>query len=446
MAEKISPTLFLAFLVATVCGPALSYSKFYLFHLLLAVIFLVKCLDPKKFRAEIISFFTDSTLRALLVFFAIYFLSILWSQNRSQSAQYLIFCSFQISIIFLVFTQIKTQKDLHQAAKVLFWVMTVNTIICTLEWLTPFRYPISIISKYAHYFGKNSANHLQWLKNLEISPTNHTFHTGLHWNFNSSTAFNLMILPFAIFSFKKPFNLIFTPVIAILILNSGFRLGHIVLFLFLLACIVLEFFFGKLKLSKKLRTASSILLLILAIFPLTLPKKYQPAHAFQFKNQLELIFNTVVDMTHRGDLDNPQFSGKPRDYYTVRQIYKPGDSFFIRIKNMIYGVRKIAEMPLLGHGAGFANKKSFLHFYWLENLVDLGLFFGSIIFIWYLWLTYKLYRIRKSSTIAKASFYSLLLYSLCVLAHSNAAYFLPFWLLIAFSVKILDLQQHERVS
>lgn len=155
---KLKKIVFDLFILSAYVGIGISYSSFYLFHLLLIVQFLFfiytlyyerfsidKILNEKRFKLFNLLYLVT------MIWFS---LSFIWAENKFYNLQYLIIISLGYSISFFIIWNVNNQKDFHHLLKVLFFGFCIEIFVSILEIITPFRWPIARFSPISEWFGK----------------------------------------------------------------------------------------------------------------------------------------------------------------------------------------------------------------------------------------------------------------------------------------------------
>jgi teichuronic acid biosynthesis protein TuaE len=115
------------------------------------------------------------------------------------------------------------------------------------------------------------------------------------------------------------------------------------------------------------------------------------------------------------------------------------------------GVGGGGSIAVQERAAGFSDLKS-MHNFWVELLVDSGIFFFSLFVIWYLRLTFNIYKIYKSHTNAFFSYHagslfvSLLTFIIACISASSVIYLLPMWLMFGMSISLLIIYRKEKFA
>jgi teichuronic acid biosynthesis protein TuaE len=99
----------------------------------------------------------------------------------------------------------------------------------------------------------------------------------------------------------------------------------------------------------------------------------------------------------------------------------------------------LIQEPISGEWKSFP-----LHNFWLELLVEGGLFAGGVFIMWYLWLIWTLYRnaFRASESavrrISASTATALVAFIPASVSPSSVIYFLPMWVVLGLAVAALN--------
>jgi hypothetical protein len=398
--------LFLYLPAVTLIGSSISYGDIYLYHFYAWFLTFLLLINVKTLK-EIIGYNLKNNKIWLLIF-TYTTLSLTWTKNLSDGFKYLgyLYCGY--FLIFNIPFFIDSSKKKNFVFNSLFYVFIAHLIICLLEILTPFRWPLSQYSSLLPYF------------NRTLTPGFEDFvgyPTGLFWHQNNSALTTLMCIPF-LFKIERKW-LRYTTLVAsyLTILASG---SKAMIVLSAVHALFILFQSKKIQIKTEL-IAPGIVLMILAFTLLVLSN--------QQKNEIIQTYETV------GGYGKPlpqflmtQFTGEEFDYLKLHANI--AERFYF----MAGGIELYKTNPILGSGAGshftylfHKNGTSFvikaIHNFYIELLA----LFGPIILGLYIyWFSQKIWEAREFRQ-------SLILFALGIPVLSTAAYFLPGWLLIAFS-------------
>ena len=110
------------------------------------------------------------------------------------------------------------------------------------------------------------------------------------------------------------------------------------------------------------------------------------------------------------------------------------------------GGASVAVQEKLG---GVAGKLTSMHNFWVEILVDAGVFFFILFMSWYLALCLRLYRIYSHSKEyffryhSGALFISMMLFLVAAVSASTVIYLLPMWLMFGLALALISIYKSE---
>jgi len=420
--------LFNIFIASAVIGLGISYSKIYLFHIIL-VLFIIFSLINNKFKIDISEVKTKRHY-FLIIMFLWYILSTLWSLHKLYSIMYLGYLFFGIFIVYSIVYKATNEQELSKLFKILAILFSIEIFICLLEGLGIFRYPISPFSKLVVYFGREIDGNL--LINTDSSVLNELMHmpTGFRWNTNNLAIIMNLLLPFVLFHKNNKVKIIFSVLILFIIYSTSSR-GNLIAFL-----IIITLYFG-FFLRKNFLTLAFLLLTLIPVF-LTFSK-----NSF-LVSKLENSFEAIK-------------------IFTTQKAYGE-NSLSYRQKYIENGINALLDTYGLGVGAGNSGNEEYhqnvldkktgrvsLHNFWVEILVDGGVIFAIFFYIWYISLIISLYKVYLKSRQNKTLEYfsascSLSLAGLIfsAIAGSSVIYEFPMWILFGFSIAVINLNYNNK--
>ena len=130
-----------------------------------------------------------------------------------------------------------------------------------------------------------------------------------------------------------------------------------------------------------------------------------------------------------------------------------GESIGIRLQLIRNGINALIESCGLGVGGGgsVAVQESVggvevtsMHNFWIEVLVDSGILFALIFYMWYVYLVFILYKIRTVTKnkylkyYASATSLSMLGFIVGAISASTVIYLLPMWILFGFAIAVVN--------
>lgn len=413
--------------ISAVIGYGISYSKIYLFHIIALIIifkFFLLSLKSKKIKIPNVNTYLFSFL--FLMFFW-YFTTLIWSIEKFYTIQYLFYL---VNGIFLVTCIVQFSRNINHIERILDIakkVIIIEIMISLLEIFTTFRYPLSPYSSWVKYFGRSG---IDWdvltytaVKYIETTPTGFMANPN-----NLATTLNLF-LPYFLFLKNKKVSLFLSSAILIIIFYCGSR-GNIIAY-FLILFFFLSFY--------NLRRFSVTITLSPLIFSIL----------FFIYKFLQGIDNAKVQ----------EFLNIPNALF--RYLFSNDnsmDSIGIRHNLIQNGLEALKQSHYLGVGGGGSKKVlelmgstiTSMHNFWIEILVDTGLFFFILFAIWYLSMIVKLYVIQKHTDknsniyyLASATSLSLLGFIIGSISASSTIYLLPMWLIIAVAISIINIYNKE---
>jgi len=134
-----------------------------------------------------------------------------------------------------------------------------------------------------------------------------------------------------------------------------------------------------------------------------------------------------------------------------------GQSLSIRQELATNGIKAIQDSYGLGVGGGGSiavqervggvdGRITSMHNFWLEVIVDSGILFATLFFLWYLSLAWDLFKIgtksknKDSQYLGKSISLSMIIFIPAAISASSVIYFLPMWLLFGFAITTLEIE------
>jgi teichuronic acid biosynthesis protein TuaE len=417
-------SLYHLLLISAVIGPALSYSKLYLFHVIFVVsLFSYLYVSNGKMNNIKQPTFYHTFFIVMLVWYAI---TLLWSSNKSYTVIYLGYILLGGILAISIIYYSRNLERLDGLVHTLGGVFCFDILIGLLEVLTKFRWPISPYSPYVSMFGRS----IGYDPNLPGSTLNYLFSlpTGFHWNPNNFATVMNILLPFFLFNPKKPIKIFGSILVIGLIIASTSRANIIAMI------IILGLYF---IIYNKKRCMISIYILVSvlcvgSLVVINLPKTVETSILNQHivSEPLNLIDDVKLFLSEKQS--KPTFSS-----IGTRQLL------------IIKGINSIKETNGLGLGGGqsrilkVGNIEN-MHFFWMEIVVDAGIFFAALFFIWYLSMIVVLYRISficnkpQIKYYASAASLALIGFIFGAISASTTIYMLPMWILFGFSIATIN--------
>jgi teichuronic acid biosynthesis protein TuaE len=348
--------LFALLMASAVMGSGVGYSKLYLFHVVLIVLFLWCLLVPEG-RSQVESFkITDE--KYLWIFYLMFFwyaFSILWSINIYYSYQYIFYICIGFAVVLLMNFYIDDVEKFLEIFNVLKFSFIVALIIALIEAFSPFRLPTSPYSEYAVIFGRESIEFNDF--ESEVQALIRTAPTSFWGNPNNMAVAMVLMLPYFLLINRPIYKYAGGLAILIIIIMAGSRGVFIAFILGVLTYLMIKNKFN--------------ILLILLI-----------------GSQI-VIFGPNLNDTFKNS-DNQRISdiaGTSEVLYNyLFQKDDGNDSIGVRQQLISNGMDALWESNGLGVGGGGSlevqerlgridGEVSSMHNFWVEILVDAGVLF-----------------------------------------------------------------------
>lgn len=418
-------TILQLFLISAVLGVSVSYSKLYLFHIMLVLLVLsFLYLKGNKLQYEVPKLPTHLHVMFYFMLFW-YSLSFLWSMNYTYALSYMfyIFCGLLIIITLIYYaTNIETQEKLFNILSIVFMA---EIFFSLLEAFSSFRLPISPFSQYVIYFGRPIKIYEEF--NPEIISIILQSPTGFQWNPNNLAVTMLIVAPFFLLHANTKIKYLGTLAVLALIVTSGSRAVFIA-FVFMLFLYIV--FLNRKRLVIFIFTLPIIIVLFLInIEGLKTNENAKIREIASSFDALALYFDDTSDNA---------------------------DSIGVRKQLIINGMTALKDSNYLGIGGGSSMsaqeaygdingfKLTSMHNFWVEMLVESGVFFTVIFFMWYIYIIIKLYLIgiyTKQTQLkyySQALFLSMSSFLLGAVSASSVIYLLPMWLMFGFAIATIN--------
>lgn len=423
----------LLFLFATaVLGSGIGYSKLYLFHIAL-VLFAISFFYYISIHGKQLTLRwpKNGFIYFLYFMFFYYALSILWSIEPLYTLRYLFYLLNGISIVFLINAYANSRQKYLSVFRVLSIFFIIAIIITFLEAFTPFRLPTSPYSDYAALFGRKATDFMEFESTVQAliksAPTS-------FWsNPNNLAVAMVLILPFFLMHKKMLVKVVGAFAILIIIAMGGSR-GAFLAFVFGLSV----YFF--------IKGLHYWLPMSMVVFVGTL----------LFANNIENLKKSdnkrIADLAWTGDVLYTYLFEKEESINSIgsRQLLIQNGLDALWDSGGL-GVGGGASQAVQEQVGGVAGKLSSMHNFWAEILVDAGVAFFIFFMIWYIVLTYTLYRVYKKSRDmfyryhSGALFISMMVFLIAAVSASSVIYFLPMWLMFGSSIALISLYKKERL-
>ncbi|MCX5852802.1 MAG: O-antigen ligase family protein [Deltaproteobacteria bacterium] len=408
----------LFFLISAVLGPAVSYSKLYLFHIaLVSLIFSYFYLYGP--HLPVIKTATKSHV-FFIVMFLWYLVTVIWAPNKIYAFQYLFYILCGMAIVYSMVYFVDDCARQRLIFKALGFVFILEIMFSLLEAFTTFRLPISPFSTYASSFGRST--HLDEY-DPQIINVLLSMPTGFQWNPNNLAVTMTMILPY--FLFHKNFlkSILGTiSIFAIIITTSsrGALIGGIIA-----VCI------WGIAFSWKRFLVIFLSLIIVCCVYVTGP--YMLSHAFESEDKRVTAILGTYDALKLYLSDDPSITGS---IGARKELIRNGLDALMNTGGWGVGggCSKSVQEEM-----GTVDGMTSMHNFFVEVFVEAGIVFGILFIIWYISIMIHLYLISMRTTISEIKYYasatsvSLLSFSVASISCSSVIYLLPMWLMFGFA-------------
>ena len=316
-------------------------------------------------------------------------------------------------------------KNLDKIFHLLSIFVLIEIVIALLESFTSFRMPISSYSSIAIFFGKEPINYSAI--NSLILGSNFTPPTGFRWNTNDLAICMIIALPFFLCNKHTLIKIFGISAITTIVVMTASR----AVFLSLILVFSLYLIFIK----KKLGTLSLIWLVGLTL---------------------------VWGMNEYRDSANPRMNELANSVDALG-LYLKGE---IDIGGSLEWRRELVDNGLnafynsfglgLGAGGSVANQEAIgavagrftsMHNFWVELLVEGGLFVAINFIFLLIGMIYKLFIISRNSINKRIKFYSESLFLSvsafipAAISASSTIYFFPMWIMFGIAISVISLSK-----
>ncbi len=418
----------LLLIVSAIVGVAISFSDFYLFHLILSTLAIIWIYQFKENNYRLsLDIFSDNHVKALVLVFLWYLLSLFWAPSLVLGLKYIFYliCGMIITLSFISFS--KNIEHLNAIFKILSFFVIIEIIIALAESFTSFRMPISSYSPLATLFGKDPINFSEagdiFLYSIFSPPT------GFHWNTNDLAICMVISLPFFLCSKKNYIKIIGTFAITAIIVMTASR----AVFIGLILIYSLYLIFIKKQIGTLSIAWGALFIFFFGIQEL---RESQNPRINEVANSLE-----ALNLFLSGEID---IGGS---IAWRRELVDNGLNAFYSSYGLGLGAGgAVANQEILGPVDG---RFTSMHNFWIELLVEGGVFVATIIFFWLLSLIYKLFIISRTNThkaiqyYSESLFLSLMAFIPSAISASSTIYFFPMWIMFGFAISVIILSQIE---
>lgn len=383
-------------------GSAISYSKLYLFHVCVVFAIVHVLVSRKISWKDILESVPSNWFYYYLLMWSS--CSLLFVENKKLGILGLLQFVFGLIVIFF-WKQVGNKERLIKGLFVLF---CVHFFLGLAEAFTPLRWPISTVSSYAQFFGKEATN---------LPSTYHDYPTGFFWHPNTASFVILFFSPFIIECPKlyRMFRFAFVLLSVIFFIKAGAK-AQLILFGLSLVFYFL-FRFKKIIKNRKLAIGLGVVSLIVIIAGLYSLNAGQMKELRTSGSVFYSYGTNLVSAIQSGDLSNVRPEIQERFRFIIGAIneFKNSPLFGMGIGQNVNYVAMVNGEPTGLHS---------VHHYWFELLMigGLSLFVPFALFILGF---YRKYIVHFSF----AALASLTLFCIGVISISTAVYFLPQWIL-----------------
>ncbi len=420
-------TIIQLFFISAVLGVSVSYSKLYMFHILLFILVSsFMYIKINGFEITVLKLPTNLHYIFYVMLFW-YILSLNWSINYSYTMKYLFYIVCGLSIVLTMIYYLKDLEIQKKLFKILSIVFIVEIIFSLLEAFTDFRLPISPYSSYLTYFGREikigdlNDNVISYLMQ---SPT------GFQWNPNNLSITMLIISPFFLLYKNTKIRYIGLLSILLIIIMASSR-GAFIAFLFMLFLYI--FLFNK----KRFLIHSLITTLVFILFLVNLDslKNSENERVKDISNS----FSTLLVYLYDNTATNATDSIGVRKELVTNGLNALEKSNYLGVG----GGGSVAVQENLG-GVGTDGKLTSMHNFCIELLVEGGILFILVFISWYLYIVIKLYSISlhtKNTLLryySQSLFLSMTSFIIGAVSASSVIYLFPMWIMFGFSIATIN--------
>ncbi len=414
------------FISSAFIGVAISYGDIYLFHLLMLSLFTVFSYKLKQSNYVLdYSLFKIKYVPSLLVIFLWYLISLSWAPNIELGLKYMfyIFCGIMLSLSIIYYS--KDIKNFNSIFNILSMLVILEVFLSLCESFTSFRMPISSLSSISHFFGKESKDLLEI--NLPFSLYNFGAPTGFRWNTNDLAVCMLVSLPFFLCNDRVFFKIVGTSSIVLIIVMTASRAAFLaLLFIFIIYLTLIK---------KKIGTLFFIFSVLLGVFwGMNVFSGSENPRINEIANSI-----SALSMYLSGEID---IGGSLQ---WRRELINNGLAAFSNSYGLGLGAGgATANQELIGPVAG---RFTSMHNFWIELLVEGGIFAGIIIFFWLTSMIIRLFKVSRRSFDLDVKYYSQSLFLSMIgfipaaVAASSTIYFLPMWIIFGLSISVINLSR-----
>jgi len=417
--------LVLFLIVSAYLGVAISFSDFYLFHFVLSILGILWIYKLKRNEYKFdINILSKNYVFSLIVIFIWYSISLFWAPSIELGLKYIfyLFCGLAISISMISFSN--SIRNLNKMFHLLSIFVFMEIMISLVESFTSFRMPISSYSSIASFFGKEPIS-LSVLDNIIYSKIRPP--TGFRWNTNNLAISMVIALPFFLCNKKTTIKFFGIFAITTIVVMSASR----AVFLSLILIYSLYLFFIK----KRIGTLGLIWFISIGIlWGMNQLRDSDNLRINELANSMEAL---TLYLTGEVDIGG--------SLQWRRELVDNGLKAFSKSYGLGLGAGgSLANQELIGPVAG---RFTSMHNFWVELLVEGGIFVAIIIFFWHISIIYKLFVISITTTNNSLKYYSQSLFLSvtafvpAAIAASSTIYFFPMWVMFGFAISVILLSK-----
>lgn len=429
------PMIEYLFLFAVILGPAAAFSKFYLFHLVLFILvarsFVSIKWDNVRWRDNVTAATSDIDLLFFMFFIVWYFSSVAWAADKLYAMQYCAYVVMGILTVYYTLIICRSLERLRAALMVIVGTLLVQVVLAVMEGLRLIRLPFSPYSPHQWIFGREPSSFEglgpEQIEKILAAPT------GFMGNPNNLAAFLVLALPLFLFSRRWWAAASGVAATYFIINMADARAAMIGFWVVLVLGTVLYA-------GHRRRTAMiSAVLAVIAIGGPLLPNWASPPG--------REVVASMETYDAALNLADGILSGQSQG----------SDSVGIRTRLILNGLEALRQSRGLGVGAGGSltvQKQSSdpqiahigsMHNFWVELLVDGGVLFAAIFFLWSGWLVWRLWQVGRAAEepllryLGKALSLGFLGFVFGAIGPSSIIYMLPMWLMIGLALAVVRL-------
>tara|TARA_Y100000768_G_scaffold521_1_gene411 strand:+ start:49782 stop:51080 length:1299 start_codon:yes stop_codon:yes gene_type:complete len=418
--------LILSFIISAFVGGAISYSDFYLFHFVLLTLSIIWIYQIKEneFRLDI-DLFSKNHVFPLIIILLWYLISLLWTPSIELGLKYIFYIFCGISITLSIISFCSNVVNLNKIFYMLSIFIFIEIIIGLIESFTSFRMPISSYSSLAPLFGKDPINFSEFDTIFLYSGIRPP--TGFRWNTNDLAISMIISLPFFICNKRKLIKVFGILSITTIVIMTASRAA------FLAMLLIYSFYLFFVK--KRVGTLSLIIMtsvgILWSMFQL---RESENPRINELANSIE-----ALTLFLSGQLD----VGGSIEWR--RELVDNGINAFYNSFGLGIGAGgSVSNQEIIGPVAG---RFTSMHNFWIELLVEGGIFIAIIISFGILSIIYKLFIISRTTPdnelkyFSQSLFLSVTAFIPAAIAASSTIYFFPMWIMFGFAISVILLSK-----